>query len=90
MRAFVWVRGQAAIMLSLSMVVSLGTLGLVTDLGWMYWRKEAAESAAEAAAMAGVMQVSKDIDRLHHHLQLRRGLVQYHCPNLLHQPHQYQ
>ncbi len=61
MRAFVWVRGQAAIMLSLSMVVSLGTLGLVTDVGWMYWRKEAAESAAQSAAMAGVMQVSKSL-----------------------------
>src|SRR5215475_6794166 len=48
-------RGQAAIMLSLSMVVTIGTLGLVVDVGWDYWRKEAAKTAATAAASAAIM-----------------------------------
>ncbi|HLH18254.1 MAG TPA: pilus assembly protein TadG-related protein [Bryobacteraceae bacterium] len=49
-------RGQAAIMVSLSLVVTLGLLGMVVDVGWMYWRKEAAFTAAQAAAIGAVMQ----------------------------------
>ncbi len=45
-------RGQAAILLTLSMVATVGTLGLVVDIGWAYWRREAAATAADSAALA--------------------------------------
>ncbi len=50
--------GQAAILLTMSLVVTLGLLGLVVDIGWAYWRREAAKTAADSAAMAAVMAVS--------------------------------
>ena len=39
-------------MLVLALMTMLGALGLVTDLGWAYFRKQAAKAAAEAAALA--------------------------------------
>lgn len=45
-------RGQALVMVTLSLLVMLGMAGLVVDLGWAYFRREAAQSAAEAAAIA--------------------------------------
>jgi hypothetical protein len=47
-------RGQAAIMVTLSLPVTLGLLALVVDLGWSYWRAEACKTAAQAAATAAV------------------------------------
>jgi len=44
-------RGQAALMVTLAMPLTLGIVGLVVDEGWM--------SAAEAAALAGATQVYK-------------------------------
>lgn len=48
--------GQAAIVVTLSLPVTLGVLGLVVDVGWSYWRTEACRTAAEAAAMAAALQ----------------------------------
>src|SRR2546427_402181 len=48
-------RGQAAIFATLSLLVSLGTVGLVVDVGWGYFRKQAAKTAADSAATAAVM-----------------------------------
>jgi len=45
-------RGQTAIMFTLSIVPLLGVLGLVVDMGWAYYRKQAAQAAADAAAGA--------------------------------------
>lgn len=45
-------RGQTALMLAISFPLTLGLLGMVVDVGWMYWRKEAGLTAAESAAMA--------------------------------------
>src|SRR5215469_8933573 len=45
-------RGQAALLITMSMPVLFGILGMVVDIGWAYWRKEAARTAAQAAAMA--------------------------------------
>ena len=45
--------GQAAITMTLSLVVLMGTLGFVTDLGWAYYKQQAAQAAAEAASLAG-------------------------------------
>jgi hypothetical protein len=45
-------RGQTAIMFTLAIVPLFGILGLVVDVGWAYFRKQAAQSAADAAAGA--------------------------------------
>lgn len=47
-------RGQAAIFLTISLPVLFGLLGLVVDVGWAYWRHEAAKTAAAAAVSATV------------------------------------
>jgi hypothetical protein len=41
-------------MMTLSLTVILGMLGLVVDLGWAYYRQQAAQAAADAAAVAAV------------------------------------
>jgi Flp pilus assembly protein TadG len=45
-------RGQTAVLFTLSMLPLFGVLGLVIDVGWAYYRKEAAQTAADAAASA--------------------------------------
>ena len=46
--------GQASLLLTLSIPVLFGMLGMVVDFGWAYWRREAAKTAANAAAAATV------------------------------------
>ncbi len=46
-------RGYAALMMTLSLTLLCGVLGFVTDIGWAYYRKQLAQSATEAAALAG-------------------------------------
>jgi len=41
-------------MVTLSLTVILGMLGLAVDLGWAYFRQQAAQAAADAAAVAAV------------------------------------
>ncbi len=52
-------RGQTILLFTLSLPVVLGLLGLVVDAGWMFWRREACLTAAQAAASASVMTASK-------------------------------
>jgi hypothetical protein len=40
--------------MTMSLTVVLGATGLVVDVGWSYWRKEAAATAATAAASAAI------------------------------------
>jgi Flp pilus assembly protein TadG len=49
-------RGQSAIMITLSVPVMFGLLGMVVDVGWAYWREEACKTAASAAAEAAARQ----------------------------------
>ena len=42
-------------MVTLSLPVLCGLIGLVVDVGWAYWRKEACQAAANAAALAGAI-----------------------------------
>jgi hypothetical protein len=42
----------------MTLTVSLGLIGLVVDIGWAYWRKEACATAANAAAFAAVSAAS--------------------------------
>ncbi|HXJ43242.1 MAG TPA: pilus assembly protein TadG-related protein [Bryobacteraceae bacterium] len=44
--------GQTLIMFTLALVPLMGMLGLVVDIGWAYFRQEAAQTAADAAANA--------------------------------------
>jgi hypothetical protein len=46
-------QGQTAVLFTLAAVPLLGIVGLVVDVGWMYFRKQAAQTAADAAASAG-------------------------------------
>ena len=48
--------GQAALMVTLSLPLTLGLLAMVVDVGWCYWRQEACKTAAQAGAMAAAMQ----------------------------------
>ena len=41
-------------MMTLSLTVILGMLGLAVDVGWAYYRQQAAQAAADAAAVAAV------------------------------------
>ncbi len=41
-------------MMTLSLTVILGMLGLAVDLGWAYYRQQAAQAAADAGAIAAV------------------------------------
>jgi Flp pilus assembly protein TadG len=49
-------RGQAAIMMALSIPLVFGLMGMVVDVGWAYWREEACKTAAQAAAFASARQ----------------------------------
>ena len=48
-------RGQALLMVTFSIAFLLGMIGLAVDLGWSYYRRQAAQGAAEAAAIAAVV-----------------------------------
>jgi hypothetical protein len=45
-------KGQTAVLFTFALVPLLGIVGLVVDIGWMYFRKQAAQTAADAAAAA--------------------------------------
>lgn len=45
-------RGQSLVGFLLILPVLIGALGLAVDLGWSYYRQEAAEAAGQAAALA--------------------------------------
>jgi Flp pilus assembly protein TadG len=47
--------GQAIVMLTLSLPLVLALVGFVVDVGWAHFRKQACQSAAEAAAFAGAI-----------------------------------
>jgi len=53
-------RGQALLFITLSLPVIFGMLGLVVDVGWMYWRREACLTAAQSAATAAAIYMSKN------------------------------
>src|SRR5438105_14636888 len=49
-------RGQALIMTTMALIPMFGLLGLAVDLGWMEFTKKSAQTAADAAAMAALLQ----------------------------------
>jgi hypothetical protein len=48
-------RGQAALFITLSLTATLAAIGLVVDFGWAYWRKVAAYTAANSAAIGAIV-----------------------------------
>ena len=50
-------RGISTIYFALSLVVFLGVMGLVVDIGFLYWRRAEAQKSADAAALAGAMKL---------------------------------
>ena len=52
-------QGQTLMMFSVATVTIFGLMGLVVDLGWSYFRKEAAQAAAQAAASAATAAAAK-------------------------------
>jgi hypothetical protein len=48
--------GQALILVTLTLIPMFGLLGLAVDLGWMEFTKKAAQTAADAAAIAALLQ----------------------------------
>lgn len=52
-------RGQALVFLTISALVMFGAVGLVVDIGWAYFRREAARAAAESAVMAAAGAASQ-------------------------------
>jgi hypothetical protein len=47
--------------MSMTLVVSMGLIGLVVDEGWAYWRQEACLTAAQAAANGAIMYVKSNV-----------------------------
>lgn len=45
-------RGSTVIMFTFAIVTMMAVLGLVVDIGWAYYRRQAAQAAADAAVMA--------------------------------------
>lgn len=45
-------KGQALVLYTLALVSMFGVIGLATDLGWANFRRQAAQKAADAAALA--------------------------------------
>src|SRR5262249_43821122 len=46
--------GQSLLLATVSLSVIFGMIGLTVDLGWAYYRREAAQAAADAAVLAAV------------------------------------
>src|SRR5467141_1013527 len=49
-------RGQALILVTFALIPMFGLLGLVVDIGWMEFVRKSAQTAADAGAMAAVLQ----------------------------------
>lgn len=47
-------RGQTALMFTLGLTAMFGMVGLVSDVGYVYYRKQNAQAAAQAAAAAAI------------------------------------
>lgn len=54
-------KGQALPMITLSLVAMCGMMGLAVDLGWSFFVKRSAQTAADAAAQAAVQQVLDNV-----------------------------
>lgn len=51
--------GQALVMVTLALIAMCGVLGLAVDFGWAYFVKRAAQTAADAAAIAAAEEMRR-------------------------------
>ena len=51
-------RGQALLLVTISLSVLFGLLGLAVDVGWSYYRQGSAQAAADAAVLAATQAVA--------------------------------
>lgn len=56
MRLLGFKKGQSLLIITIALIPMFGIVGLVTDLGYMYFVKKSAQNAADAAAMAAILQ----------------------------------
>src|SRR5262245_55400390 len=54
-------QGQVILMVTFALIPMIAMLGLVTDLGYMYFIKESAQAAADAAAKAAIYRFNRTI-----------------------------
>src|SRR5271166_5938029 len=54
-------RGQALLLVTLSLFAMCGLLGLAVDLGWSYFIKKSAQDAADSAALAVAHQALANV-----------------------------
>ena len=54
--------GQALVMVTLALFAMSGLVGFVVDFGWSYFMRRAAQSAADAAAMAAANSLLDAVD----------------------------
>jgi len=54
-------RGSTLLMFTLALIVMMGVLGLVVDIGWAYYRRQAAQAAADAAVLAAATAASHSL-----------------------------
>jgi Flp pilus assembly protein TadG len=52
-------RGQALVLATLSLFMLFGLMGLATDLGWSYYRKQVAQTATDSAALSAAVVAEK-------------------------------
>jgi uncharacterized membrane protein len=50
-------RGQVIVLLVVALLGVMGMLALVVDLGYLYWNQLELQSSADAAALAGAMEL---------------------------------
>jgi len=74
-------------MFTLALVPIFGMMGSVTDIGYMHFIKESAQTAAEAAAQAAIIDFHAKCGRFDLHLRIgRRGMRRW-SEWLLHPEH---
>src|SRR5690242_21825044 len=54
-------KGQALPLVTLGLIAMCGMMGLAVDLGWSFFVKRSAQTAADAAAQAAVQQVLDNV-----------------------------
>jgi Flp pilus assembly protein TadG len=52
-------RGHALVLATMSLFVMFGVVGLAVDLGWGYFRRQVAQTAADAASLAAAVVANK-------------------------------
>ena len=50
-------RGQVVVLLVVALLGMMGMIALVVDLGYLYWNQRALQSSADAASLAGAMEL---------------------------------